>query len=135
MFCEAAQPHRPGMKTYRQLLPVDQNGEVACRDIPRILATIKCGPELRGAPLPKDHNAAVMRVKRKFSEQAKHRHAERRHTPLLTHAQRYALRELEILYRGTKDDGLNAQVNLLERAFLQRGLDVITGYRDALRAQ
>ena len=41
-----------------------------------------------------------MRVKRLFSEEVKHRQAERDHTLSLSHGQRYVLKELRI-YFGT----------------------------------
>ena len=59
---------------------LDANGAVVSKDIPRILGAIKCGPELKGQPLPKDYNSAVMRVQRQFAEEVKHRQAERTHT-------------------------------------------------------
>lgn len=102
---------------YQQLFLLDEKGEVVSRDIPRILGTIRCGPELRGAGLPTGHNAAVMYVKRLFAEEVKRRQAEREHTLSLTQGQRYILRELRVIFGATADEDVRAQVSLLERAF------------------
>lgn len=109
VFCQAGR--------YQQLFLVDNKGEVVSRDIPKVLAAIKCGPRMAGVPLPKDYNAAVMRVKRQFAEEVKHRQAEREHTLSLTHGQRYVLRELRVLFGVTSDEDTKAQINVLERAF------------------
>jgi hypothetical protein len=78
---------------------------------------IKCGPELKGQALPSGYNAAVMKVKRLFTEEVKHRQAELRHSLSLTVAQRYVLREIRLLFSSTTDEDLKAQLNILERAF------------------
>jgi superfamily II DNA or RNA helicase len=109
VFCQAGR--------YQQLFLLDENGEVVTRDIPRILGTIKCSPDLEGLPLPKGYNAVVMRVKRQFAEEVKHRQAERQFSPSLTQGQRYVLRELRVLFNATEDDDLKAQINILEAAF------------------
>ena len=45
------------------------------------------------------------------------RQAEREHTLSLKQGQRYALRELRVLFNTTEDENLKAQINILERAF------------------
>ena len=67
--------------------------------------------------IPAGYNAAVMRVKRRFVEEVKHRQAEREHTLSLTQSQRYVLRELRELFRFATDEDEKAQINLLEKAF------------------
>lgn len=109
VFCQADR--------FQQLFLLDERGEITSRDIPKVLGAIKCGPDASGAALPADYNAAVMRVKRQFAEEVKHRQAEREHTLSLTHGQRYALRELRILFGATEDEDAKAQINVLERAF------------------
>jgi hypothetical protein len=109
VFCQAGR--------YQQLFLLDENGEVTTRDIPRILGTIKCGPDLEGLPLPKGYNASIMRIKRQFAEEVKHRQAEREYTPSLTQGQRYVLRELRVLFNATEDEDIKAQINILEAAF------------------
>lgn len=109
VFCQAGR--------YQQLFLVDGNGDVVSRDIPRILGAIKCAPDLEGAALPSGYNAAVMRVKRAFAEEVKHREAEREHTLSLTHGQRYVLRELRVIFGATSDEDEKARINILEKSF------------------
>ena len=109
VFCQADR--------YQQLFLLNDNGELITREIPRILGTIKCGPDIEGYPLPKGYNEAVMRIRRQFAEEVKHRQAEREHTLSLTQGQRYALRELRVLFSATTDENVKAQINILEKAF------------------
>jgi superfamily II DNA/RNA helicase len=102
---------------YQQLFLLDKAGEVVSRDIPKVLGAIRCAPELKGEAIPADYNAAVMRVKRQFAEEVKHREAEREHTVSLTHGQRYVLRELRVLFARTEDEDVKSQINLLEKGF------------------
>lgn len=109
VFCQADR--------YQQLFLLDEKGEVISRDIPKVLGAIKCSPETPVQPVPGDYNATVMKVKRQFAEEVKHREAEKEHTVSLTHGQRYILRELRILFGRTEDEELKAQINVLEKAF------------------
>jgi Helicase conserved C-terminal domain/PLD-like domain len=109
VFCQAGR--------YNQLFLVDEKGGVVSRDVARVLGAIKAGPEEKGVGLPADFNAAVMRVKRVFTEEVKHREAEREHTLSLSHGQRYVLRELRVLFGVTSDEDEKAQINILEKAF------------------
>jgi len=109
VFCQAGR--------YQQLFLLDESGEVVTRDIPRILGTIRCGPDLEGLPLPKGYNTIVMAVKRRFAEEVKHRQAERDYTPSLTQGQRYVLRELRVMFNAAADDEVKARINVLEAAF------------------
>jgi HKD family nuclease/superfamily II DNA or RNA helicase len=109
VFCQAGR--------YQQLFLLDEKGEIISRDIPRILGIIKCPPDLEGLPLPKGYNALIMKVKRQFTEEVKHRQAEREYTPSLTQGQRYVLRELRVLFNASDDEDIKAQINLLEAAF------------------
>lgn len=112
VFCQAGR--------YQQLFLLDEKGDVVSRDIPRILGVIKCGPDLAGSTLPSGYNSSVMRVKRQFTEEVKHRQTEREHTLSLTHGQRYTLREMRVLFETITDEDLKGQINILEKAF--RGL-------------
>src|SRR5713226_8254059 len=85
--------------------------------MPRILVMLKASPELAGEAIPPVYNAAVMRVKRRFVEEVRHRQAEREHTLSLTQSQRYVLRELRELFKFAADEDEKAQINLLEKAF------------------
>lgn len=109
VFCQAGR--------YQQLFLFDEKGEVVTRDIPRIIGTIKCSPDLAGQALPPGYNKDVMRVKRLFEEEVKHRQAEREHTLSLTQGQRYVLRELRVLFGTTSDEDEKARINILEKAF------------------
>ncbi len=125
VFCQAGR--------YQQLFLVNEKGEVASRDIPRVLGVIKAGPEEKSLALPPDYNAAVMRVKRLFSEEVKHREAEREHTLSLSHGQRYVLRELRLLFGVTSDEDEKAQINILERAFRGSVTDAVKRELNRLR--
>jgi len=109
VFCQAGR--------YQQLFLLDEAGEVVTRDIPRVLGSIKCGPELEGRQIPKGYNSIIMHIKRQFAEEVKHRQAEREYTPSLTQGQRYVLRELRVLFNATEDEDIKAQINILEAAF------------------
>ena len=87
------------------------------RDLPKVLGAIKCKPELKAAKLPSGYNQSVMRVRRQFAEEVKHRQAEREHTMSLTQGQRYVLRELRVLFKLTEDEDVKGQINILEKAF------------------
>ena len=109
LFCQAGR--------YQQLFLLNDKGEIISRDIPRILNTIKCEPELRGGSLPADYNETVMRVKRVFAQETRARQAERAHKLSLSPAQRYVLLELQLIFMEASDEDLKAQINLLESAF------------------
>jgi hypothetical protein len=101
VFCQADR--------YQQLFLLDKAGEVVSRDVPKVLGAIKCGPDVKGDALPSDYNAAVMRFKRQFTEEVKHRETEREHTLSLNHGQRYVVRELRVLFGRTEDEDVKAQ--------------------------
>jgi len=108
-FCQAG--------NYRQLMLVDQDGNIVSRDIPRILGSIKCSPETPGGCLPEGTNQAIERTKRVFAKEAQQRQAEREHTLSLSQAQRYVLRELRVLFADAADGETREQISRLERAF------------------
>lgn len=109
VFCQAGR--------YQQLFLVNEKGDVLSRDVPRILGAIKATPETAQSVQPENYNKAVMRVKRRFVEEVKHRQAEREHTLSLNQSQRYVLRELRELFKLATDEDEKAQINLLEKAF------------------
>ncbi len=114
VFCEADR--------FQQLFLLDENGKVTSRDIPKVLGTIKCAPDLKGSAVPDGYNAAVMRVKRLFVEEVKSRQSQKDHTLSLSHGQRYVLKELRIYFSATDDEDEKAKINILEGAFRQTGL-------------
>ena len=89
LFCQAGR--------YQQLFLLDERGGIVSRDISRILNHIKCEPEISGGELPPDYNAGIMGVKRLFTQEIKDLQSERKHTLSLTQAQRYVLRELQLI--------------------------------------
>jgi len=109
VFCQAGR--------YQQLILADEDGKIITRDIPRILGILKCAETEKGLPLPKNYNTKVMKIKKLFDEEVKHRAAEREHTLSLTRGQRYVLRELRLVFAKTEDEDLKAQLNILEKAF------------------
>lgn len=109
VFCAAGR--------YQQLAIVGPDGQIVSREVGRILGMLRCGPELAGEPLPADHNAAVMRVKRSFAEEMKHREVERQHTASLSLGQRYVLRELRMLFGAARDEDVKGTIRILEQAF------------------
>ncbi len=117
VFCEASSPNQEHVKGYQQLFLLDEKGDIISRDVSHILSAIKCTPETIGHIIPKDYNAAIMRVKRLFAEEVKHRQSEFKHTLSSTQAQRYIVRELRITFEVSGDDDEKAQINILEKAF------------------
>ncbi|MDZ7262380.1 MAG: DEAD/DEAH box helicase, partial [candidate division KSB1 bacterium] len=111
VFCQADR--------YHQLFLVNSAGEILSRDIPRILSIIRCSREEPTQKLPADYNRLVMKVKRKFDEEVKHRAAEKKYAISLTQGQRYVLRELRLYFQQIDDDDQKAQINLLEKVFRQ----------------
>jgi len=109
VFCQAGR--------YQQLFLMDDNGKEISRDIPRVLGTIKCGLTKKGVKVSSNYNEAVMKVKRKFVEEAKYRESDRKHSLSLTVSQRYVLREFRILFSNAEDDEIRGQINILEKAF------------------
>lgn len=133
VFCEASDPSRPDIKGYQQLFLLDDQGNVISRDIPRILGAIKSDSITPTATLPKDHNSAVMRVKRQFASEVKHRQAERDFQQRLTQGQRYILRELIIFFKTIQEEEVKAQVNILEKVFRSSMTGAINREINALR--
>lgn len=109
VFCQAGR--------FQQLFLLDEKGEIVSRDIPKVVGAIKCAPDAKSAPLPDGYNKAVMTVQRQFTEEVRHREAERTYTANLTHGQLYVLRELSILFDATEDEDIKQNVNVLEKVF------------------
>lgn len=129
VFCEASYPNRPELKGYQQLVLLDDKGEIVSRDISRILGRLKSSAQEEGLSLPQDYNAAVMKIKRQFAEDVKHRQAERDYSRNLSQGQKYSLRELRLFFETIHDEEIKAQINLLEKAFRE---PVTTGLKREL---
>ncbi len=109
LFCQAGR--------YQQLFLVDETGDIISRDIPRILNHIKCDPELSGGESPTDYNAVIMRVKRLFTQETRELQSERKHRLSLKPAQRYMLKELQLIFANASDEAAAAQASRLEKVF------------------
>jgi len=129
VFCEASYPNRPELKGYQQLVLLDDKGEIVSRDMSRILGRLKSSAQEEGLSLPQDYNTAVMRIKRQFAEDVKHRQAERDYSRHLSQGQKYSLRELRLFFETINDEDIKAQINLLEKAFRE---PVTTGLKREL---
>ncbi|MGK7938178.1 MAG: helicase-related protein [Xenococcaceae cyanobacterium] len=133
VFCEASDPNRPDLRSYQKLYLVDKQGNIISEDISRILGWIKCEPTTPTALLPQDYNSIVMRIKKQFAEEVKHRQAERDYTSNLSLGQKYILRELRILFNFTEDESQKAQINLLDQTFRNHLPQAINRELNALR--
>jgi hypothetical protein len=69
--------------------------------------------------LPPGYNAALMRAKQRFDEEARLRQSQQRHAATLSQGQRYILRELRVLYDTLPDEEERAELSTLEEAFRQ----------------
>ena len=114
VFCQADR--------YQQLFLVDEKGIVASRDTSKVFGIIRCGPDLPGHALPDGYKAALMKVKRLFTEEVKYRQSQKDHTLALSHGQRDVFKELRICFTTLDDEDIKADINLLERAFRLAGL-------------
>ena len=126
VFCQAGR--------YNQLFLITEDGKQISRDLPRVLDLVKATSDtLKVMKLPKGYNSQVMRVKKMFINEVKHREAQRGHTVRLQVSQRYILRELRTLFMHTDDEDEKAQINILERAFRLSPTTAVTKELNALR--
>ena len=109
VFCQAGK--------YQKLFLMNRNSEIVNPEISEILNILRCGPEQPSEPLPPDHNQTVMKARRLFEDEVRHRVAMREQTTSLSHGQRYVIREMRVLYGMAKDDDLRHQINIIEKAF------------------
>lgn len=116
VFCQAGK--------FQQLFIFDHHGQVVSRDIPKILARLKCSKTEPAAVLPKNHNQEVMKVLKMFSSEVRNRTAQQKFGLSLTVGQTYALRELRAYLSSHELDNresadMKAQISILEEAFKQ----------------
>jgi superfamily II DNA or RNA helicase len=111
VFCQAGK--------YQQLFIFDGEGNVASRDMPKIMGRIKCAKSEPAAMLPLDYNTAVMKAMEIFRTEVKHRQAQQTYSLSLSVAQSYVLRELRAFYSRIEEpeDSLREQISALEEAF------------------
>ncbi|MBN2562804.1 MAG: helicase [Phycisphaerae bacterium] len=109
VFCQAGR--------YQQLFLLNEKSEVVSRDVPKVVGAVKCAPDAEAAPLPDGYNKTVMAIQRKFTQEVRHREAERTYAANLTHGQLYVLREMRILFEVTQDEDIKQNINVLEKVF------------------
>jgi len=99
---------------FKQLWLVNADGTIT-KEVEKVLGAIKCDEREETKPLPKGYNEQVNKLFLQFKEDAKIRLASLDHTAALHHAQKYVIRELNVLYRETQDADLKSRIELLER--------------------
>ena len=109
LFCQAG--------TYRELLLVNEAGQIVSNDLPCLLGLLKCGRETTAVEYPEHSEALLLRAYRQFEERVRQRRADQSGVQHLTHGQRYVLRELRATYGQLADPALQGRVEQLERAF------------------
>ena len=102
---------------YQQLLLMNSAGELVSKDVPRVLAELKCSSDTPSVTLPLGYNESLMKVLQVFADEVRHRESQQTHSFNLSHGQLYVLRELRILYDTTEVEETKSQVSVLERAF------------------
>ena len=109
VFCQAG--------GYQQLYLADAEGNIVARDTNRLLRLIRCEPGEPTLPLPDNHNAVVMKVKRQFAHEVKQRRSEQKHRQSLSRSQEYVRKELGMVHRLSADERLQEKVQELEGVF------------------
>jgi len=99
---------------FRQLWLADAEGKITTRDMERVLAAIKCEAAEPKKPLPARYNEQVSNIFRQFKEETKLRDATMDHTVAMHHAQKYLVRELNLLHRTAEDTELRGRIELLD---------------------
>jgi superfamily II DNA/RNA helicase len=109
VFCQADR--------YNQLYLVNEKGEILNREVTEILAMLKNQINKTAKPIPKVLNSVVTKVKKQFIDEVVNRYLEQKHTVSLTTAQKYLLKELQVLYNSAKDEDLKAQIEAFQTVF------------------
>ncbi|MFQ6044247.1 MAG: helicase-related protein, partial [Candidatus Poribacteria bacterium] len=118
---------------YQRLVLLNTEGKVVSSELSEVLRAIQCNPDEPAKPLPPCYNSALMRAKKRFDEEVKHRAAQRDHTAKLSRGQRYVLRELRTLFNATKEDDVRSDITLLEDAFRRALTAAVTKELNLLR--
>ena len=132
VFCEASS-EMDGSRRYQQLFHVDSSGNVVTRDLQKVLRLLACPPDETTLRIPKELNEHVMKTRRLFAEEVKHRESELEHSVTLGHAQKYVLRELRTLFTASEDESVKGQINLLEQVFRHPLTDAVRRELNQLR--
>ncbi|MBI4025932.1 MAG: hypothetical protein HY360_13180 [Verrucomicrobia bacterium] len=102
-------------RRFKQLWLADAEGRVVDEEAERVVAAIRCEKDEPQKPLPKSYNEQVNRLFQQFKQDAAVRAAQLEHTTDLSAAQRYLIRELNVLYRETQDANLKGRIEPLEK--------------------
>lgn len=98
--------------SYQQPCLFDEKGQLLTADPAKILQKLACDPELKGRPLPPEHNSRVAKHLKTFAA------ANKKQTVFsvqqLTRAQRYIVKELRLLNSTSKD---TETISRLDQAF------------------
>lgn len=114
VFCQSGK--------FQQLFLLDGEGKIISRDVPKVLARLKCSKTEPAATLPEGYNGEIMTVLEQFTDEVRHRSAQQKFSMSLTVGQTYVLRELRAAYSaidGEEFDDLRSQIALLEDSFKQ----------------
>lgn len=130
VFCEASYPDQDAVTGYQQLMLADEDGNIISRDVTQVLAAIQCETDFsastvnlenseldRPLRLQPGYNVSIMKAKKKFEDEIRHRQVQLVHTQRQNLGQRYVQRELELMYHAATDEDTQAQITLLEKAF------------------
>jgi len=112
VFCQAGKKEK-----YNQLYLQNEEGKIISRDISEILGKIKTNPNTIGAPLPRNINEKVDKVRQSFKEEVYSRISEKKHTSTLTKAQQYIVRELRLIFETTDNEDLKSEINYFDKIF------------------
>lgn len=111
--------------TYKQLYLCDPAGNVLTSDVPTILGVMRKNSDRKARNVPASEFSEVLaKVKQHFRDEVIRRQAELGHSLQLSQAQRYVIRELQILFNAASDENLLAKIRVLEAA-IRRPLTMI----------
>ena len=99
--------------SYQQTCLLDENGQIVTTDPATVLQRLQCNPELKGQPLPSDHNERVAKQQKDCTARSGNRNifSVRQLTP----AQRYILKELRLLSSTSHDTQIARRLDITFR--------------------
>lgn len=104
--------------TYKQLYLCDPEGNVLSSDLPTVLGLMRVNKDQPVQDVPKaELSQALSKVKQYFREEVLRRQSELGHSLQLSQAQRYVIRELQIIFNYNTDENVLARIRVLESAF------------------
>jgi hypothetical protein len=109
LFCQAG--------AYRELQLLDASGRVVSRDLPRLLALLRCPRDTPPVTFPDRLAGVLLRAYRQFADEAQQRRVGRAHLPDLTQGQRHVLRELRAVFASSTAVDVRARAEQFEQVF------------------